>query len=94
MGPSVFIDDPLRNLCGSNIHPPAMLKKQVSGLLFAADVAACTVTSAGLQEGINRVQESCKERRLMINIEKTKIAVFKNGGRLSKNEKWRLGTEE
>jgi hypothetical protein len=40
------------------------------------------------------VQEFFEEWKLMINIEKTKIAVFKKGGKLSKNEKCRLGTEE
>jgi hypothetical protein len=29
-----------------------------------------------------------------INIHKSKITVFKKGGRFSKNEKWRLGREE
>jgi hypothetical protein len=71
-----------------------MLKKQALGLRFVNDVTACTVTSAGLQEGINCVQEFCKEWKLMVNIEKTKIAVFKKSGKLSKNEKYRLGTEE
>jgi hypothetical protein len=33
---------------------------------FADDLAACTVTSAGLQGGINYVQEFCKEWKLMI----------------------------
>jgi hypothetical protein len=61
---------------------------------FADDLAADAVTSIRLQGAINCVQEFCKEWKLMINIEKTKIAVFKERGKLSKNEKRRLGTEE
>jgi hypothetical protein len=41
-----------------------------------------------LQRAINCVQEFCKEGKLKILecAEKTKIAVFKKGGKLSKNK--------
>jgi hypothetical protein len=54
------------------------------------------VTSVGYQRTINctDIHEFCKEWKLKINVEKTKRVVFKKGGKLSKNLKWRLKTEE
>ena len=34
------------------------------------------------------LQKFCEEYRLSVNIDKTKIIVFKNGGSLSRNERW------
>jgi uncharacterized protein YneF (UPF0154 family) len=69
-----------------------MLKKQISGLLFVYDLAVGTTISIRLQRA-NLYRNFCKEWKLKINGEKTKIILFKMGRKLS-NEKWRLGTEE
>lgn len=53
-------------------------------------------TSVGYQRTIHctDIHEFCREWKLKINVEKTKRVVFKKGGKLSKNLKWRLETEE
>jgi hypothetical protein len=78
----------------ANIYPTAMLRKQVSGLIFVNDLAAGTITSINLQRAINFRQEFCKEWKLKIYSENTKITGFKEGGKISKNEKWRPRTEK
>jgi hypothetical protein len=40
------------------------------------------------------IYEFCKEWKVKINAEKRETVVFQMGGKLSKNEKWGLGTEE
>jgi hypothetical protein len=37
------------------------------------------------------MKDFCEEWSLKINVAKTKIVVFKKGGKLSRDEKWRLG---
>jgi hypothetical protein len=40
-----------------------------------------------LQRAIHCIQVFCTEHKLKVTAEKTKIIVFKNGGKLGKNEK-------
>jgi hypothetical protein len=47
-----------------------------------------------MQRAINNIKEYCEERKLKIITNKTKIVVFKKGGKLSKYENWILGGEE
>jgi hypothetical protein len=64
------------------------------GLLLADDLAVGTTTSIGKQRAINNIKEYCEEWKLKINTNKTKIVVFKKGGKLSKYENCKLGGEE
>ena len=57
-------------------------------LMFADDTAIFSETIEGLQEGINKVSEYCKKWGITVNVTKTKIVVFKRGGRLAKKESW------
>jgi hypothetical protein len=59
-------------------------------LLFADDIVLLSYTAMGLQNQINVLAESCKNLHLTINNEKTKVMVFRKGGFLGKNEKWKL----
>jgi hypothetical protein len=43
---------------------------------------------------INYIKDYSDEWSLKINVTKTKIVVFKKGGKLSRDEKWRLEGEE
>jgi hypothetical protein len=67
----------------AKIHPPVLLRKQVTGLIFIDDL----VTSTDLQRVIICLQEFCKQWKLRINLDKTKTVVFKKGRKLSKNKK-------
>jgi hypothetical protein len=64
------------------------------GLLFADDLAVGATTTIGLQRAINCIKYFCEEWSLKINVTKTKIVVFKKGGKLSRDENGRLGGEE
>lgn len=61
---------------------------QVLSLLFADDLGLLADTATGLQRLLNLLSEFCVEKGLKCNVKKTKILVFKNGGKLSRNEKW------
>jgi hypothetical protein len=79
---NIYIGGILSKLDDVNIHPPTMRNRYVSGLLFADDLAVGTTTSIGMQRAINRIKEYCEEWKLKINTSKTKIVVFKKGGKI------------
>jgi hypothetical protein len=91
---NVYIVGILSKLDEASIHPPTMRNRNVSGLLFADDLAVGTTTSIGMQKAINSIKEYGEEWKLKINTSKAKIVVFKKGGKLSKYENWKLEGEE
>ena len=57
-------------------------------LLFADDLALIDDTPADLQRCLNCLENYCEKWNMTVNMEKSNIIVFKNGGSLSKYEKW------
>jgi hypothetical protein len=58
---NIYIDGILSKSDEANIHPPTMRNRNVSGLLFADDLAVGTTTSIGKQRAINSIKEYCEE---------------------------------
>ena len=61
---------------------------QVLILLFADDIALISDTIVGLQRQLHLLRDYCLESKLVVNVVKTKVVVFKNGGRISHHERW------
>jgi len=57
-------------------------------LLFADDIVLLSSSPAGLQNQINSLERASKSLGLEVNLDKTKIMVFRKGGHLSQSEKW------
>ena len=57
-------------------------------LLFADDIADCADTVRALQQQIHLLERFCNETGMLVNLEKTKIIVFRNGGPLRDYERW------
>ena len=53
-------------------------------LLFADDVTMFSNTIGGIQKQMCILKKYCEEAKLEVDIEKTKVVVFKNGGRQAK----------
>ena len=62
--------------------------KDVIALMFADDVACFSDTIIRLQRLINLIEQFCKSVGMKLNLNKTKIMVFRNGGVLKQTEKW------
>jgi len=87
---SIFINElssEIENSCspGLQFHPYMV---ELFLLLFADDVVLLSSTIYGLQKRINALQEFCGNYHLTVNLDKTRVVVFKNGGILSRTEKW------
>ena len=49
-------------------------------LLYGDDIVVFSSTSEGLQRGLNILSDYCDKWKLVVNTDKTKIMVFRNGG--------------
>ena len=84
---SLFIsdlEDVLSDECnGININDVLMKL-----LVFADDQALLSGNREGLQKGLQDLEKYCGKWGLKINTTKTKIMIFRKGGRVSKKDKW------
>ena len=57
-------------------------------LLFADDAVILSDSIQGLQSSLDYLEMYCNKWNLSVNIDKTKIVVFRKGGILDRNECW------
>ena len=79
--------DYLRVHCGNGIYVSQEADSLIF-LLFADDVAGFSDTVRRLQRIIDTIANFCDLIGMKINLGKTKIIVFRNGGFLKDTEKW------
>ena len=63
-------------------------------LMFADDIVNFADSVGRLQKQINALSQFCKRWGMKVNMEKTKVMVFRNGGPLRQNEQWFFGREK
>jgi hypothetical protein len=63
-------------------------------LLFADDLTLLASTVVGLQNQLNVLSRTITRLSLTVNLDKSKIIVFRKGGFLSAKEKWTLNTAQ
>ena len=57
-------------------------------LLYADDTVLISENRQDLQLGLDIVENYCNKWKIILNIEKTKIVIFRKGGKLSVNDRW------
>jgi hypothetical protein len=92
----MFLNELIEELSNSNCHgiyvsedEPCMLQ-----FLFADDIANVTDTPVQLQRIINTIHNFCNKYGMKVNLDKTKIIVFRRGGCLKNYEKWYYDGEQ
>lgn len=63
-------------------------------LLYADDIVILAEDKDVLQRMIYNLEDYCVKWNLIVNLAKSKIMVFRNGGRLSAQERWTLNNEQ
>ena len=58
-------------------------------LLYADDIVIFSESADGLQKGLNILYEYCQRWKLTVNLIKSKIIIFRKGGRLPQNLSFR-----
>ena len=57
-------------------------------LMFADDMSIFSESREGLQLGIDQLKDYCTKWGITVNIDKTKVVVFRKGGRQARNDTW------
>ena len=57
-------------------------------LLYADDAVILSDSRDNLQQGLTILNEYCTKWKIKLNTDKTKIVVFRKGGKLSIKDKW------
>ena len=63
-------------------------------LLFADDIVLLSETAIGLQTQLNSLFRSASQLQLKVNMDKSNIMVFRNGGYLASRERWFYGNSQ
>lgn len=63
-------------------------KTVIKLLAYADDLVLLATNKNDLQEMVDQLDEYCKKWNLVVNLNKSKIVVFRNGGRPAKHEVW------
>jgi hypothetical protein len=82
----------MSNVVGN--HAPGLGDMDVSTLLFADDACLLSNTPVGLQRMLSELDKYCEEWSLKVNVKKTKVTVFRRGGKLATNERWYYKNEQ
>ena len=83
----------LRNDCKNGIYLNENIPDIIC-LMFADDISNCSDTVFKLQKQLNIVHDFCFDTGMEVNLDKTEITVFRNGGPLRSNEKWHFGNKQ
>jgi hypothetical protein len=81
---NIFINDIIEYIIVDNSHASSTGRTTIPGLLFADDLSVSSFISNGLQKEVRY----CKEWNLKCNLSKSKIVIFKKGGKLNMEYGW------
>jgi hypothetical protein len=88
---SLFLNDLEQSLVVGNFAGLEMHYFKLLILLYADDIALFSESRDGLQSGLYLLYDYCTRWKLSVNTEKTKIAVFRRGGRLAMDDHFFYG---
>ena len=93
---SFFINELATEIVKGGKHGVQMIPNaaELFLMLFADDVVLLSDSVVGLQNQINLLKENSDRLHLTVNLDKTKVMVFRKGGRLAAREKWWFGNAE
>ena len=88
---SLFVNDLENNL--DTMEGILIQETLIKMLMFADDMAIFSDSREGLQKGLDDLKKYCTKWGLKLNTAKTKVIVFKKGGRTHRLDKWNYGGE-
>lgn len=85
---NLYVNDFEINFLNSECVPFEISSLNLFLLMYADDMVIFSETIAGLQSLLDELTYYCSTWKLHINVDKSKIVVFRKGGRVKENEKW------
>jgi len=86
----MFIDELYTLLCDCNVRGIQLLPNLtvIYLLMFEDDIALIDDTLVGLHRQLNILYDFRQSSKLVVNITKTNIMIFKRGGALARSKQW------
>lgn len=91
---SLYVNDCEMAFINSNAIPYEMKELNLFLLMYADDMVIFSESVLGLQNMLDTLYEYTSKWSLSVNIDKTKIVVFRKGGRVHVEEKWYYNNKE
>ena len=91
---SIFLNDIEMQLAQDDNECITIEQLSIYLLLFADDAVIFSETPSGLQKSLDNTECYCKRWNLTVNVEKTKIVVFRKGEMIAQNERWTYDNQE
>ena len=85
---SLYINDFEMDLISNLCEPVYLQDISLFLLMYADDTVLLSESRDGLQNILNQLKIYSDNWDISVNVEKTKIVVFRNGGRLSRDDMW------
>ena len=85
---SLYVNDFERHFMSDNCPSVELQVLNLFVLMYADDMVIFADSPEGLQKMLNSVHSYTDEWSLRVNVEKTKVVVFRNGGKIHHNEHW------
>ena len=87
---SVFVNELSKLIENSNLRGIQLFPDltEIFLLLFADNIVLISDTIKGLQQKLEVLKNFCKDFKMIVNVIKTKVMVFRQGGMLRQREKW------
>ncbi len=85
---AMYINDLEKTMSDSGARGLTIDTLKLFVLFYADDAVIFSDTRAGLQQGLDVLYEYCQHWKLELNTDKTKVVVFRAGGRLSRLDSW------
>ncbi|MCG8044774.1 MAG: reverse transcriptase domain-containing protein, partial [Candidatus Thiodiazotropha endolucinida] len=82
---SMYINDLEQELIQNGIDGIDIGMLKLYLLLYADDIVIFSMSSEGLQKGLDVLSEYCNRWKLTVNTDKTKVMIFRKGGNLARN---------
>ncbi len=82
---AMYVNDLEQELCNKGFDGIDIGMAKLFLLLYADDIIIFSESANGLQNGLDILYEYCQRWKLTVNTDKTKIMVFRKGGRLPLN---------
>ena len=82
---SIFVNDLENHLINTGCDSVDLAMINLFLLMYADDTVLLSDTAAGLQTMLNSLKDYTVKNKLLVNVDKTKIVIFRNGKRMEPN---------
>lgn len=85
---NLYVNDIEMNFLKSQCVPYEILSLNLFTLMYADDMVLFSESIEGLQNLLDELNEYCIAWKLSVNVAKSKIVIFRKGGKVKNDEKW------